>query len=388
MDMKKRLIGVTMLLVMLLSLVGCGQQDSSNAAPAPSGSSAVPSSVPEPEPLEVAYLTGEEKTANYPEGQRIAAVMVGNTPNARPAYGLSEAKILMECEANAGVTRFMAMFEDYKNVPKTGSVRSARDPFIQILIPTYGFYVHAGPAENQPARLMLQQYDYYGNYDLDNVFWRQKDRDNKIFNWYNTDGETITNAVERNGLDDYRSYNSPFFMFAPYNEPDRVLPDGTVNELTVVFTASFRTHFSYSAESGRYAMSQFNAYNGKTEPTIDGNNNEQVAFDNVLVLFAPHSVYPNTGSEALAKVDMTQGGGGFYFCNGQMQRLIWRKGAPDAPLRLYRIDVEEQVEINPGTTYLAFVDDKRSDDFYEQITSGTAQEDLQGEVNTNIVDGG
>ena len=45
-------------------------------------------------PYEANVLTGEPKGADYPEGQRITAVMVNNIVAARPQRGLSKADIL------------------------------------------------------------------------------------------------------------------------------------------------------------------------------------------------------------------------------------------------------------------------------------------------------
>lgn len=71
-------------------------------------------------PYEANVLTGEPKGADYPEGQRITAVMVNNIVAARPQRGLSKADILFEIKVEGGITRFMPVFTDYKT-----SVRSA-----------------------------------------------------------------------------------------------------------------------------------------------------------------------------------------------------------------------------------------------------------------------
>lgn len=383
----KKWISLLTLTLVVLSLAACGDKATSEDVSLPSV--AVSQSEPEaPAALPVAYLTGAEKTADYPEGQRIAAVMVGNTPSARPANGLSDAKILIEIDANAHITRFLALYENYKTMPRVGSVRSARDPFVQLLIPTYGFFVHEGPSENQPARLMLKQYDYFGNYDLDHTVFRQPERNSSIYNWFNTNGETISKAVAKEGYSDQRTYNSPIFSFVPYNEPRRTLPDGAATDVTVVLTQSFRSSFAFNAETGRYAMSQFNSSTGKVEPTTDANNNQQLAFDNVIVVFAPMDVYPDTGGEGgLTRVDFSQGGGAFLISNGTYQRMIWRKGGPDQPLRFETIDGNgEAVQLNVGTSYIAVVDDSRAEAFYEQLQNGTASEHAVGDVNTGLVD--
>ncbi|MDL2325378.1 DUF3048 domain-containing protein, partial [Ruminococcaceae bacterium OttesenSCG-928-A16] len=382
----KKLFSILTLVLITASLVACGGDLPPEPETLPPAVASEPQPEPEPEPLEVAYLTGAEKTADYPEGQRIAAVMVGNTPGARPAAGIGDAKILIEIDANAKITRFLALYEDYKNMPRVGSVRSARDPFVQLLIPTYGFFVHEGPGEQQPARTMLQQYDYYNNYDLDNVRYKANDRTGNGFTFFYTDGETVANAVEKKGYDDFRAYNSPIFSFSPYNEPRRELPDGAATEVAITLTPSFRTSFAFNAEAGNYAMSQFNSYTGGVEPTVDANNNEQLAFENVLVIFAPFDVWPGTqGEGGLTRVDFTQGGGAFLISNGSYQRVIWRKGGPDQPLRLENIDGSgEAVALNVGKTYIAVVDDTRAEAFYEQLQTGNAGDHATGEVNTGL----
>ena len=377
----KKWICLLLLAVLCFSLVACRGNGDDSSVPAPPVSNTPSESEPEEDlpRLEAAYLTGMEKTADYPEGQRIAAVMVNNVPSTRPAYGLSDAKILIEIDGNASITRFMALYEDYKTMPRVGGVRSARDPFVQLLIPTYGFYVHEGPSENQPARLMLQQYDYYGNYDLDSVVWKQSDRNAKTYSWFNTDAETITKAVESRGYDDKRTYNSPFFYFARYDQPARLPEEGDATEFTIVLTPSYRTYFDYDDASKKYMMSMYNSSTNMVEPTLDGNNDVQLSFENVLVMFAPMSIYPNTGGEQLTNVDFSQGGPAFYFSQGRFAGVLWRKGAPDSPLRLEKTDGSgDPVEVNVGKTYIAVVDDTRSEDFYNSLVAGPAGETAMG----------
>lgn len=395
----KKLLLTILAACLLVGLVGCGgkEDDSSVASDAPSqaASTAPVASTPEepepePEPLEVAYLTGLEKGADYPEGKRITAIMVNNISHARPSYGLSEAKIIVESKTEGGITRLMAMYEDYEKIPKVGSMRSARDQFLQILIPTYGFYVHEGPSQNQPTNWLIRDYEY-DHYDLQPndgpLYWDEPAR-NAEFNWHNVDGEHIDNTIERKGLSDKHSYGSPFFYFGSYEEAPRVPDEGDIDEFTVVHSASYRTHFEY--KDSKYYMSMFGGGGGGVQPYIDANNNQQVNFDNVLVLFMPTSIWPNTqASGGLVKMDMSDGGGGFYFTQGGFERVIWRKGAPDQPLRLENIDRSEApVVVNPGTTYIALVDDAESENFYEGILAGTSGgQAAQGTVNPNETDG-
>ncbi len=92
----KKLFAVLMIAAFALSmLTACGDAPTSAsepAAPAAANSAVQPESEPEP-PYEPAVLTGLPRGEDYPEGQRITAVMVNNISNAvandaRPQNGL------------------------------------------------------------------------------------------------------------------------------------------------------------------------------------------------------------------------------------------------------------------------------------------------------------
>jgi len=298
----------------------------------------------------------------------------------------------VESKVEGGITRFMAMYQDYENIPRVGSLRSARDQFVQLLIPTYGFYVHEGPSQNQPANWYLRDYDYFGNYDLQPndgpLWWGEPERNASYYSWHNVDGEHIANTVAAKGYDDSRTYGSPFFYFGRWDEAARVPQDGTADEFTVIHSASYRTHFEYNEATGTYDMSMFNSGTGAVQPTIDANNNAQVTFENVLVLYAPMSYWPGTSATGgLVQVDFDHGGGGFYFSEGGYELIIWRKGPADSPLTLEKLDGSgDPVVINPGTTYIGVVDDTESENFYAGLKSGTSGDHVgEGTVDPNQI---
>lgn len=380
----------------LLGLAACGK-DSSSSAPPPQGSTpalsaasqpASSASVPEPVVLNQAFLTGLEKDESYPEGKRITAVMLNNVPDSRPQHGISEAKILVEMKIDYGVTRLMAIFEDYETIPTVGGIRSARDQYFQLLLPYRGFYVHEGPHQNQPTNWMLRDYEY-AEYDLTRSYygkllWEDKNRTTNTYNWYNVDAERVIDAIAHKGSDDYRSYGSPIFDFVSYEEAKRTPTAGPMPEVSVKHSSSYISYFAYDEATGKYMMSQFNSARGGLNPTVDANNNQQVGFDNVIVLFAPMTLYDNS---VLVKVDFF-GGAGYYYSQGHYEPILWYKGAPNEALRLLNWDKSgDMVKINPGTTYLAVVDDEELPDFDAVMKSGTASEAASGgEVNPNQQD--
>lgn len=382
----KKAVSLLLCAVMATGLAACGNSESSStsAAQAPSTQPAASSEVADETPaLEVAFLTGLEKGEDYPEGKRFVAVMVNNIAASRPTRGLSEAQMLFEIKVEGGITRFMALFENYETMPEVGSVRSARDQFFQLILPFQPFYMHEGPSSStHPLNIMMNTYNY-SDFDLQQGYysglaWRDTTRNMATEYTLYTDGEHITDVINSYDLDTSRTYNSPIFSFVPYTEEARTLDGGTATEVAIVHSDSYRTSFNY--ENGRYYMSQYSS--AGVTATIDENNGEQVAFDNVLVLFAPMTLY---NASELVKVDY-YGGGGYYISNGTWEPILWEKGAPDSPLQLKTIDQSgDAVQINPGTTYVAVVDDSLIGDFDTSIRANSADAAV-GVADTNETD--
>lgn len=97
----------------------------------------------EPE-KEVYYspLTGE---AGYDESlllNRPVAVMVNNIEQSLPQRGISKADIVYEMPVEGGITRLMAVFSDYHDLPEIGSIRSARHDYVELALPLDAIYLH------------------------------------------------------------------------------------------------------------------------------------------------------------------------------------------------------------------------------------------------------
>ena len=91
------------------------------------------------------YLTGEwidEELAK----KRPLAVMIGNTSDALPQYGISSADVIYEVPVEGSYTRLMAIFQDYSGLEKIGSVRSCRHYFIYFAREFDALYTHYGQA--------------------------------------------------------------------------------------------------------------------------------------------------------------------------------------------------------------------------------------------------
>ena len=347
--MKRNILCTLAVMAACAILVACGKTDDqispitpeSNAAS--SEAEATPEPTPTLPPYEANVLTGEAKGENYPEGQRITALMVNNLVDARPQRGLSKAQMLFEIKVEGGITRFMPVFNDYHDIDEIGPIRSGRDQFFQLILPWQALYIHEGES------IVMQQYALDYDYGLLN----------------NNDGAS-----------GYRTYNSTFFNFVDYRQdnPVRDLTQSQDSQLTtkdgpvvkdgeyveISHSQSYKTRFLYDNTNNVYLMQQ--NFSGNWRDTIDEEYNDyQLQFPNVIVLFTDIHTYPGHETTDLQYVEYSWGGIGYYFYGGKCEKIYWQKGTPLEALRLYYLDENGQCsdtpcEINIGKSYVTIVD--------------------------------
>jgi len=100
----------------------------------------------------VASLTNGVMVSSDIANRHPVAVMIENSPDARPQAGLTSADVVYEAVTEGGITRFMGIFS--QNYPtKAGPVRSARSYFIDWLSEYDAFYAHAGGSPTALSRI-------------------------------------------------------------------------------------------------------------------------------------------------------------------------------------------------------------------------------------------
>ncbi len=401
--MKRVLLVIAALLSLTVLLAACKKSgdtiSTSTAESTPATVEATPAPTELP-PYEANVLTGEPKGADYPEGQRITAVMVNNIVAARPQRGLSKADILFEIKVEGGITRFMPVFTDYKTVGEVGPVRSGRDQFFRLILPWQALYIHEGQS------VVMQQYaiDYdYGK--LNNNDGANGYRDYGRVNWagqsYNagtlrlehtmyTNADNIANYISSQNVDMNRTYNSTFFNFVDYrlgttrdlsNSLDSaysdkygpVVSDGQYIEIE--HSQSYKTRFIYDESTNQYKMQQ-NYSDGQWRDTVDeAADNKVLTFPNVIVLYTDIHTYPGHEKTDLQYVEYAWGGVGYYCYGGKCEKIYWQKGTPLEALRLYYLNEDgtcsdTPLEVNTGKSYVAVTDVDFAGNFVHSTLDG------------------
>ncbi len=348
---------------------------SSAASSAPAASSQVPaasSSAPALPPYDADPLTGEAKRGRG----RIVGVMVNNIcnsarQNARPQRGLSAAPVLIESKVEGNISRLCALYSGAEGIPEVGPLRSGRDQFLQLIMPWQALYYHDG--ESVFCTQYVSQWDYAGlNIGGKGYFntpthpqVAHRDPRGGVVAYEHTEftsGSEIRQAAQNAGIDLTYDYDATFFPFADYRTGETVLLDGCPGgrDVTVRHSANYQSAFHYSDPDQVYRMEMYSARTGRFEAAVDELNSQQLAFENLLVCFAPIAAYPGDSGD-VQQVQYIAGGEAFYFTRGRVRPCQWSKLAPDLPLEV--TDNGQPVTFNRGRTYLAIVDEDERDAF-------------------------
>ena len=341
----KRIISMIMVLAMALTAFTACSKGGDEGEKAPEAGN-VPGK-------EYNYLTGLPVDENMDMSARPVAVMINNLKVALPQNGLENADLIYEAVTEGGITRLMAVYSDIDKIEKVGPVRSARDQFVEMMLPLNAIYVHIGASTSSERML-----NFYSYQDIDGIYlgflaFRQDAELAKTkgpeHSWF-TNSELIKAGINKTGVETKNDFY-PAFDFVDYEKEDRVLPLEGANTITFSYSGYADVGFAYDEETGRYKKSAFGI------PHMDADTNTQVAFDNVFVLLTDVGIQEENG--ILPDFSM-EGGSGYYFCNGHYEEITWKKGAPENPLIL--LDANGEVlKVNPGKSYIGLLDNEMAD---------------------------
>jgi len=120
-------------------------------------------------------LTGVEvKNSSVPKRQ-VTAIMIENSPDARPQSGLKDAGVVFEAIAEGGITRFAALYQETK--PQLiGPVRSVRPYYLSWIKPFDAAVAHIGGSANALAEVRGGEYKDIDQFFNSGAYWRATDR--------------------------------------------------------------------------------------------------------------------------------------------------------------------------------------------------------------------
>lgn len=364
--MKKRIFALcSALLLSLTVFAGCGSKPTeestasepeatATAAPTAEAESSAAESTAEPtEPANVNLLTGLPTLTDGAIGKRPVAVMVNNVDAALPQYGISAADLIFELPVEYDLTRLMAVYGDYTQIPEVCSIRSCRYYYPILAVGFDAIYVNWGMNESvaRPTvnSMDIDQYDG-DEYGLGDCFGRDKARYESGYAWEHTSvfhGPNFPSVLEKDKVrtDLKEDKTGTAFNFVEMDK--NAAPNGEdAQKVRVDFGANYSV-FTYDEENHEYLK------NFKDSPHMDGISKEQLKFENVIVLETEIKPYP--GDEVIKYVDWEGGENakGYYISEGKMVPITWSKAGMYDPLKFFDANGNE-LQLNRGKSYIAF----------------------------------
>lgn len=343
--MKYRMTALLLALVLLVTMSACNRAPQEEPAPDPQQMTE-PEEPQEPEPtVGNNPLTGLDMADDY-VGMRPVAVVLNNIKVAMPMYGISHVDILFEVPAEGGITRMIGIVQDPRQVPRFGSIRSARDYFLDVAGGFDAVLVHAGGSPLAYSLIKSRKVDSWdgvkGAYG--HLYYRDKGRissagyEHSLF----TTGENLTKEWQKTSA--RTTHNSGYANGLTFSVDSTITGGSPAPTITAPFSSYKTGVFTYDAASGLYQVSQY----GK--PFVDGETGEQFAVTNVLVLKT--SVAAISGDDkGRQSVKLEGSGEGIYACQGECIPIRWSKSAWDKPFVLTTADGAPLV-LKCGKTYV------------------------------------
>lgn len=281
-----------------------------------------------PKPGEKFYsqLTGNEVSRD--ESRRpILGVMIENSEEARPQTGLDDAGIVFETVTEAGITRYLAMYQE--NIPEeVGPVRSVRPYFVDWLMSFDTSVAHVGGSESALQMIDERKAKSINEFYNEKAFYRSIDRQAP----HNVYARTKDLTALQEELDHKTSTIKNF----PRSD-DAPSPQPTDTTITVNFSEPiFQVQFKYDPATNSYVRHLAG------QPHIDTVTNKPITVKNVVVI------------KMLGDINAIGSGEALLYKDGMAQTLRWRQR--DFNSRIELTDAQgNEVPLNRGDSWFAVI---------------------------------
>ena len=297
-------------------------------------------------------LTGLPAASPSMMERRPMAIKISNYPRyVRPQSGLSRADVAFEYYIEGGLTRFIGIFYG-QDSEAVGPVRSGRyfDEHIARMFHAFLVFKFA----DQRVYSYLQSgplKDYLvvpGSYTCP-WFCQGDNSFDPYNNWFFNTSEWQNRAAKISVDNSKQELRGSYFYS---------LPPLSNQIATRIFTHYSPDDYNYwEYNGGRYVRYQETGRGSQYAPLIDKLNSQQVAFDNLMVIFVPHTFANNFEEEdEVYHIDLTDAGLAFLFRDGRVYQAFWHRTDVDQPLLITDAG-GALLPLKPGTTFFQVISD-------------------------------
>ncbi len=354
--MKQKTTKIVRVLCLFLALIfvisGCGKSEEK-----PAGTSAESEEITADDNVNAdsgnrSLLTNEPSDKDLSK-VRPVAVMIENTKAGLPHYGLCEAGIVYEMPEEGGITRYMALYDEYEDFDRLGNIRSTRPYYVQVAAEYHAIIAHIG--QSIYAEVLLKSMSPNSgicddvNGILGNTSYIRTNDKKAPHNTYLT-SKNLIKDIEANGYN--REYDEPrtgtHFQFS---KDENLLEDGDDVSKASIYFYHNKPYFTYDEKTKLYTKFEF----GKQE--TDNYSKDGITFTNLIIQEVDSNTHSN---DPYIDVHVIGSGKGKFLTRGKMVDITWSKADPFEKTYYFMPDGSE-IELNTGKTYIAIAENAGKD---------------------------
>lgn len=290
---------------------------------------------PREEPI-YAPLTGLKIKDASAQTKPVTAIMLENSPDARPQSGLKQAEVVYEAIAEGGITRFLALYQQQKP-SLIGPVRSLRMYYVDWLAPYDASVAHVGGSAAALKEIRNGKYRDIDQFFNASTYWRSTDR-YAPHNVYTS----FKNIDALNAQKKYTSSNPE--VFARTDPAAKETPTATKINVTMS-SATYNSSYTYKAKTNSYARSQGGAAHTDREKG-------QITPKVVIVMESRMQTVMEDGWRE--QYQTTGSGKVTIFQNGDVIKGTWNKKNRASQL-VFKNSSGEVIELVRGQTWISVI---------------------------------
>lgn len=302
----------------------------------------VPSKTTSKPVVEMKYyspLTGALVESEAATKQAVTAIMLENSPDARPQSGLKQSGVVFEAIAEGGITRFLTLHQQDK--PQLiGPVRSLRMYYVDWLAPFNASIAHVGGSAAALTEVRNGTYRDIDQFVNPGTYWRAVDR--------YAPHNVYTSFERLDALNQAKGYTES--TFSGFTRIDGK-PSETPNATTINVSISgplYNSSYVWDRVANTYIRSQAGAAHLDRE---DG----QIAPSTVIVLKVAMTKIMEDGYRE--SITTTGSGEAVIFQNGTAQTATWHKADRAAQITFTDITGKD-IPLIRGQTWISAVPNK------------------------------
>lgn len=261
-------------------------------------------------PVYYSALSGVEVANAELVNAPVTAIMIENSPSARPQSGLKNSGVVYEAVAEGGITRFLVLYQNEK--PQlVGPVRSLRPYYVEWLKPYNASVAHVGGSKRALDEVRNGQYRDIDQFFNAKSYWRASDR--------RAPHNVYTSFEKIDALNSAKGYTSSETKGFERLEKDDKTTATPASEISIKISSNlYNPSYVYNAESKTYTRSIGGSLHLDRE---EG----QIAPKVVVAML----VNENTVNEDGARENIITTGEGraVIFQNGTVQDVKWQRNS-------------------------------------------------------------